>query len=70
MIKQSSLLKWAQNGNKNVNNLKVSSKNNWIHPAEALARGHVAYLVKVSFVLFVWRLLLSILLFNLVSRQH
>ncbi len=48
MIKQSSLLKWAQNGNKNVNNLKVStSKNNWIHPAEALARGHVAYLVKV-----------------------
>jgi hypothetical protein len=48
MIKQSSLLKWTQNGNKNVNNLKVSSnKNNWIHPAEALARGHVAYLVKV-----------------------
>lgn len=47
MIKQSSLLKWTQNGNKNVNNLKVSSnKNNWIHPAEALARGHVAYLVK------------------------
>ncbi|CAG2182877.1 unnamed protein product, partial [Oppiella nova] len=46
MIKQSSLLKWAQNGNKNLNNMKSSSKNNWIHPPEALTRGHVAYLVK------------------------
>ena len=47
MIKQSSILKWAQNGNKNVNNVKISSKNVWIHPPEALVRGHVAYVVKV-----------------------
>ncbi|XP_054161462.1 PTB domain-containing adapter protein ced-6-like isoform X2 [Oppia nitens] len=43
MIKQSSLLKWTQNGNKNMKSLH---KNNWIHPSEALTRGHVAYLVK------------------------
>ncbi|CAG2110945.1 unnamed protein product, partial [Medioppia subpectinata] len=46
MIKQSSLLKWATNGTKNLTNMKSSSKNNWIHPPEALTRGHVAYLVK------------------------
>ena len=49
MIKQSSLLRWAQNGNKSTNGMKNSNgKSNWIHPPDALQRGHVAYLVKVG----------------------
>ncbi|KAG0423619.1 hypothetical protein HPB47_000613 [Ixodes persulcatus] len=42
MIKQSSFLKWAQN---NKNTVKSSGRK-WIHPADALQKGHVAYLVK------------------------
>lgn len=42
MIKQSSFLKWAQN---NKNSVKSSGRR-WIHPADALQKGHVAYLVK------------------------
>jgi len=50
-MKDSSLLKWAQVGNNNKNNNKdkknKDEKNkNWIHPAENLTDGHVAYLVK------------------------
>ncbi|GIY91698.1 PTB domain-containing engulfment adapter protein 1 [Caerostris extrusa] len=43
MIKQSNLLKWAQN---NKNNSKNGTNKSWIHPPEALQHGHVAYLVK------------------------
>ncbi|XP_075549461.1 PTB domain-containing engulfment adapter protein 1-like isoform X1 [Dermacentor variabilis] len=48
MIKQSSFLKWAQN---NKNSVKSKSEvelggRRWIHPADALQKGHVAYLVK------------------------
>uniref|UniRef100_A0A023GCK0 Putative gulp engulfment adaptor ptb domain protein n=1 Tax=Amblyomma triste TaxID=251400 RepID=A0A023GCK0_AMBTT len=42
MIKQSSFLKWAQN---NKNSVKSSGRR-WIHPADALQKGHVVYLVK------------------------
>ncbi|GBM30298.1 PTB domain-containing engulfment adapter protein 1 [Araneus ventricosus] len=43
MIKQSNLLKWAQN---NKNNSKNGTNKSWIHPPDALQHGHVAYLVK------------------------
>lgn len=43
MIKQSSFLKWAQNNSSS--NVKSSGRK-WIHPADALQKGHVAYLVK------------------------
>ncbi|XP_025018679.1 PTB domain-containing adapter protein ced-6 isoform X1 [Tetranychus urticae] len=44
MMKQGSLLKWtSSNGNKWSKN---HGKPNWIHPPDALQRGHVAYLVK------------------------
>lgn len=43
MIKQSNLLKWAQN---NKNNSKNGNNKSWIHPPDALQHGHVAYLVK------------------------
>ncbi|PRD21424.1 UNVERIFIED_CONTAM: ced-6 [Trichonephila clavipes] len=43
MIKQSNLLKWAQN---NKNNSKNGTNKSWIHPPDALKHGHVAYLVK------------------------
>lgn len=43
MIKQSNLLKWAQN---NKNSSKSGVNKSWIHPPEALQQGHVAYLVK------------------------
>lgn len=42
MIKQSSFLKWAQN---TKNSVKGSGRK-WIHPPDALQKGHVAYLVK------------------------
>lgn len=43
------LLKWAQNTTQGKNNNKNNSTNGerkWIHPPEALQKGHVAYLVK------------------------
>lgn len=43
MIKQSNLLRWAQN---NKNNSKNGTNKSWIHPPDALQHGHVAYLVK------------------------
>jgi len=47
-MKDSSLLKWAQNNNKlNIKGgRKEDKKKSWIHPAESLSQGHVAYLVK------------------------
>ncbi|XP_064463983.1 PTB domain-containing engulfment adapter protein 1-like isoform X1 [Ornithodoros turicata] len=42
MIKQSSFLKWAQNTKSSVK----GSGRKWIHPPDALQKGHVAYLVK------------------------
>jgi len=47
-MKDSSLLKWAQNNNKNNNKgkSKEDKNKNWIHPAESLTSGHIAYLVK------------------------
>lgn len=43
MMRNSALLKWAQNNNKQ--NAKEGNRN-WIHPPDALQRGHIAYLVK------------------------
>jgi len=47
-MKDSSLLKWAHNNNKNNNKgkSKEDKNKNWIHPAESLTSGHIAYLVK------------------------
>lgn len=60
MMKQSSILKWAQNGNKSNNTVKqTTSKNNWIHPPDALQRGHVAYLVKVGLFIIIKNCLLE-----------
>ncbi|XP_015115890.1 PTB domain-containing engulfment adapter protein 1 [Diachasma alloeum] len=48
-MRNSTLLKWAQNS---TNNKNQPSKNgagtnkNWIHPPDALQKGHIAYLVK------------------------
>nr|XP_045620032.1 PTB domain-containing engulfment adapter protein 1-like isoform X2 [Procambarus clarkii]XP_045620033.1 PTB domain-containing engulfment adapter protein 1-like isoform X2 [Procambarus clarkii] len=50
MMKNSGLLRWSNNKNNNNNNNKTNNvKNankNWIHPPEALQKGHIAYLVK------------------------
>ncbi|GAB6019358.1 adaptor protein, phosphotyrosine interaction, PH domain and leucine zipper containing [Chamberlinius hualienensis] len=44
MIKQSSILRWTHNAK---HNHKTSSGvREWIHPSDALQRGHIAYLVK------------------------
>lgn len=46
-MKDSSLLKWAHNNNRNSNKGKSKEENkNWIHPADSLTSGHIAYLVK------------------------
>ena len=46
-MRNSTLLKWAQNS---ANSKNQTSKNgtsrNWIHPSDALQKGHIAYLVK------------------------
>lgn len=45
----STLLKWAQNttqGKNNKNNNGSPAERKWIHPPEALQKGHIAYLVK------------------------
>lgn len=46
-MRNSTLLKWAQNSanSKNQNN-KNGTNRNWIHPPDALQKGHIAYLVK------------------------
>lgn len=45
----STLLKWAQNttqGKLNSKNNATNGERKWIHPPEALQKGHIAYLVK------------------------
>lgn len=41
----SSLRKWAQNTQEKLTSNK-NGKRKWIHPPEALQKGHIAYLVK------------------------
>ncbi|XP_067003317.2 PTB domain-containing engulfment adapter protein 1 [Anabrus simplex] len=45
MMRNSTLLKWAQNNTNNKQANKGGNRN-WIHPPDALQRGHIAYLVK------------------------
>ncbi|XP_033217766.1 PTB domain-containing engulfment adapter protein 1-like [Belonocnema kinseyi] len=47
-MRNSTLLKWAHNStnNKNGSNKNGSTGRNWIHPPDALQKGHIAYLVK------------------------
>lgn len=47
-MRNSTLLKWAQNStnNKNAPNKNGGTDKNWIHPPDALQKGHIAYLVK------------------------
>ncbi|XP_021933552.1 PTB domain-containing engulfment adapter protein 1 isoform X2 [Zootermopsis nevadensis] len=46
-MRNSTLLKWAQNNSNNKQTGNKSAGNrNWIHPPDALQRGHIAYLVK------------------------
>lgn len=45
-MRNSTLLKWAQNNNNNKQTGKAGGNRNWIHPPDALQRGHIAYLVK------------------------
>ncbi|XP_014214277.1 PTB domain-containing engulfment adapter protein 1 [Copidosoma floridanum] len=47
-MRNSTLLKWAQNSanNKNQQNKNGGTGRNWIHPPDALQKGHIAYLVK------------------------
>ena len=46
MMRTSNLLRWTHNAKNTNNNNKSNTNKNWIHPAEALLHGHVAYLVK------------------------
>lgn len=51
-FRMSTLLKWAQNtqgklnGKNSSNNNSTNGERKWIHPPEALQKGHIAYLVK------------------------
>ncbi|XP_011301628.1 PTB domain-containing engulfment adapter protein 1 [Fopius arisanus] len=47
-MRNSTLLKWAQNStnNKNQPSKNGGTNKNWIHPPDALQKGHIAYLVK------------------------
>ncbi|XP_029175908.1 PTB domain-containing engulfment adapter protein 1-like isoform X2 [Nylanderia fulva] len=47
-MRNSTILKWAQNSanNKNQPNKNGGTNRNWIHPPDALQKGHIAYLVK------------------------
>ncbi|KOC68657.1 PTB domain-containing adapter protein ced-6 [Habropoda laboriosa] len=47
-MRNSTLLKWAQNStnSKNQTNKNGGTNRNWIHPPDALQKGHIAYLVK------------------------
>lgn len=44
-MKNSALLRWANNKNAANRNQQNGNKN-WLHPAESLQKGHIAYLVK------------------------
>lgn len=46
MMKNSSLLRWTNNKNNNNKNNSKNANKNWLHPPEALQKGHIAYLVK------------------------
>ncbi|XP_071528867.1 PTB domain-containing adapter protein ced-6-like isoform X1 [Panulirus ornatus] len=46
MMKNSGLLRWSNNKNNNKNNNAKNANKNWLHPPEALQKGHIAYLVK------------------------
>ncbi|XP_066597205.1 PTB domain-containing engulfment adapter protein 1-like [Prorops nasuta] len=46
-MRNSTLLKWAQNSTNNKNQpSKNGTTRNWIHPPDTLQKGHIAYLVK------------------------
>ncbi|XP_071869742.1 PTB domain-containing engulfment adapter protein 1 [Bombus fervidus] len=46
-MRNSTLLKWAQNSANSKNQTgKNGTNRNWIHPPDALQKGHIAYLVK------------------------
>ncbi|XP_043465817.1 PTB domain-containing engulfment adapter protein 1-like [Leptopilina heterotoma] len=46
-MRNSTLLKWANStNNKNGTNKNGTTGRNWIHPPDALQKGHIAYLVK------------------------
>ncbi|XP_057322037.1 PTB domain-containing engulfment adapter protein 1-like [Microplitis mediator] len=46
-MRNSTLLKWAQTtNNKNQSSKNGGTNRNWIHPPDALQKGHIAYLVK------------------------
>ncbi|KAK9299597.1 hypothetical protein QLX08_007410 [Tetragonisca angustula] len=46
-MRNSTLLKWAQNSTNSKNQTSKNGTNrNWIHPSDALQKGHIAYLVK------------------------
>ncbi|XP_076757795.1 PTB domain-containing engulfment adapter protein 1 [Xylocopa sonorina] len=46
-MRNSTLLKWAQNSTNSKNQTNKNGTNrNWIHPPDALQKGHIAYLVK------------------------
>lgn len=45
-MKDNSILKWSLNNNKNSTKGKEKDKKKWIHSADTLTNGHVAYLVK------------------------
>ncbi len=49
-MRNSSILKWANNKNNKLSNGKASQKEEkkWIHQPETLVQGHVVYLVKVN----------------------
>lgn len=50
LCRMSTLLKWAQNTqgklNGKSNNHSANGERKWIHPPDALQKGHIAYLVK------------------------
>nr|CAD7588058.1 unnamed protein product [Timema genevievae] len=52
MMRNSTLLKWAHNTNSGGGTKQTTGKGagnrNWIHPPDALQRGHIAYLVKLQ----------------------
>ncbi len=48
-MRNSGLLKWAQNNKNNkLSNGKTKEEKKWIHSPDTLVQGHVAYLVKVN----------------------
>ena len=48
-MKQSSLLRWTQSRSDTGSSSSSSGSKKWIHPPDALERGHIVYLVKVGY---------------------